>query len=111
MGLNFDVTIQYWEWGGHRTQRKSVAPPVRRYAKHLGLTLFTRATLASAGITVAGVVSPSVTSRCSTETITQTTPHDSPAGLYFSAAENPGKTQIGSPPSSPTEAPNAGGIG
>jgi len=53
----------------------------------------------------------SVTSRCSTETtkrrITQTTPHDSP-GLWFSDAEDLGKTQTGSPP---TKAPNAGGVG
>jgi len=71
---------------------------------------FTLATLASAGISCRRVsVCPSVTSRCSNETtkrrITQTTPHNS-QGLEFCGAENPGKTQTGSPP---TKAPNAGG--
>ena len=45
-------------------------------------------------------VCPSVTSRCSTETvkrrITQTTPHDSP-GTLVSDAENLDKTETGSP--------------
>jgi len=67
---------------------------------HVGLSLlvFTRATLASAGISYRRVsvclclsVSPSITSRCSTEpanrSISQTTSHDS-AGTLVSNAEN-----------------------
>jgi len=72
--------------------------------------VFTRATLASAGISCRRV-SMSVTSRCSIETakcrITQTTPHDGP-GTLVSDAENLSKTQTESPP---TGAQNAGGIG
>jgi len=86
---------------------------------HVGLSLlvFTRATLASAGISYRRVsvclclsVRPSVTSRCSTEpanhSISQTTSQDSAGTLVSNAEKKFGETQTESPQRShPTNVP------
>jgi len=65
--------------------------------------IFTRVTLASAGISCHCVLSIhlSVTSRCSTEMakrrITQTTPHDSPVTLVFGCRKYRQKFKCGHP--------------